>query len=198
VNGTAVRPGDSAGGSHVAIGDFGKLGGEMGGYAWVAGGTGTTFTAPQPCNESGCFRNTQGRLCTKGDIAPLACTGEGTPLLSCDWSANWGAMIGMNANLARGPWGAAAPAAVAVTFAGPPANYQLMAHVAGDPDNDIYCVAGYQSGQLIDAGHLRRKCWTGTGAPLAGFQNVDKIGLQVLSARGPISFDVCISDILVR
>ena len=106
----------------------------MGGYAWVAGGAGTTFSAPQSCNDSGCFRNTQGRLCTKGTIAPLACTGEGTPLLSCDWSPNWGAMIGMNANLARGPWGAAAPSAVAVTFAGPPAGYRLMAHVAGDPE----------------------------------------------------------------
>ena len=50
----------------------------------------------RPCNDSGCFRNTQGRLCAKGTIAPLACTGEGTPLLSCDWMSNWGAMIGLN------------------------------------------------------------------------------------------------------
>ena len=79
VNGTAGRPSasDSSGGSHVAIGDNGKLGGEMGGYAWVAGGAGTTFSAPQPCNDSGCFRNTQGQLCAKGTIAPLACTARG-------------------------------------------------------------------------------------------------------------------------
>ena len=198
VNGTAAGPGDSAGGSHVAIGDTGKLGGEMSGYAWVAGGTGASFTTPQPCNDSGCFRNTQGRLCAKGAIAALACTGEGTPLLSCDWAANWGAMIGMNANVARGAWGAAAPASVAVTFAGPPAPYQLMAHVAGDPENEIYCLAGYQSGQVVDAAQLEKKCWLGAGAPLRGFQQVDKIGLQVLSARAPTSFDVCVSDILVR
>jgi hypothetical protein len=198
VNGTAGGPGDSSGGSHVAIGDHGKRGGEMGGYAWVAGGTGTTFTTPQPCNDSGCFRNTQGRLCARGTIASLACTNEGTPLLSCDWAANWGAVIGMNANLARGAWGAAAPSAVAVTYAGPPARYQLMAHVAGDPDNEIYCLAGYQSGQMVDAAQLQKRCWTGAGAPLRGFQNVDKIGLQVLSARDPVSFDVCVSDIVVR
>jgi hypothetical protein len=198
VNGTAGSPNGSAGGSHVAIGDYGKLGGEMGGYAWVAGGTGTTFSTPQPCNDSGCFRNTQGRLCTKGVIAPFACTGEGTPLLSCDWSSNWGAMIGMNANLARGAWGAGAPAAVAVTFAGQPARYRLMAHVAGDPDSENYCLDGYQSGQVVDAAQLRTKCWTASGAPLRGFQNVDKIGLHVLAAHAPVAFDVCISDIMVR
>ena len=200
VNGTAGRPSasDSSGGSHVAIGDNGKLGGEMGGYAWVAGGAGTTFSAPQSCNDSGCFRNTQGRLCTKGTIAPLACTGEGTPLVSCDWMSNWGAMIGMNPNLARGPWGAAAPAAVAVTFAGPPAQYHLLAHVAGDPDTENYCLDGYQSGQVVEAGQLKTKCWTGGGAPLRGFQNVDKIGLHILAAQAPVAFDVCVSDILVR
>jgi hypothetical protein len=198
VNGTAGSSNGSAGVSHVAIGDYGKLGGEMGGYAWVAGGTGTTFSAPQPCNESGCFRNTQGRLCTKGAIAPLACTGEGTPLLSCDWSSNWGAMIGMNANLTRGAWGTGAPTAVALTFAGQPARYRLMAHVAGDPDEKNYCMDGYQSGQIVDAGQLRTSCWTASGTPLRGFHDVDKIGLHVLATHAPVAFDVCISDILVR
>ena len=94
--------------------------------------------------------------------------------------------------------GAAAPAAVAVTFAGPPAHYHLLAHVAGDPDTENYCLDGYQSGQVVEAGQLKTKCWTGGGTPLRGFQNVDKIGLHVLAAQAPVAFDVCISDILVR
>jgi hypothetical protein len=73
-----------------------------------------------------------------------------------------------------------------------------MAHVAGDPENEIYCLAGYQSGQVVDAAQLTARCWTGGGAPLRGFQNVDKIGLQILATTAPVSFDVCISDILVR
>jgi hypothetical protein len=198
VNGAAGRPSDAAGGHHVAIGDNGKLGGEMSGYAWVAGGTGTTFDTPRPCNTSGCFLNTQGQLCTKGGIAPLACTGQGTPLLSCDWSANWGAMVGMNANVARGAWGPAAPSAVAVTFAGQPAAYRLMAHVAGDPDSENYCLEGYRSGQVVGPGQLKTKCWTDSGAPLRGFENVDKLGLQILAAQAPVAFEVCISDIVVR
>jgi hypothetical protein len=195
VNGSAGQTVDD---SHVVIEDSGKLGGQMSGYAWVAGGAGTSFSTPQPCNKNGCFSNTQGRLCAKGTIAPLACTDLGTPQLSCDWASNWGGMIGLNANVAVAAWGAAAPSTVAVTFSGPSADYRLMAHVAGDPDAESYCIDGYQSGQVVEPRMLKTKCWSEGGAPLATFQTVDKIGLQVMAAETSVPIDVCISDIVAR
>jgi FecR protein len=195
VNGSAGQAVDNG---HVLIEDSGKLGGQMSGYAWVAGGAGTSFSTPQPCNKNGCFSNTQGRLCAKGTIAPLACTGLGTPQLSCDWAANWGGMIGLNANVAVTAWGANAPSAVAVTFSGPSADYRLMAHVAGDPDAESYCIDGYQSGQVVEPRMLKTKCWSEGGAPLANFQTVDKIGLQIMAAATAVPIDVCISDVVAR
>jgi FecR protein len=195
VNGSA---GPTVDDSHVVIEDSGKLGGQMSGYAWVAGGAGTSFTAPQPCTKNGCFSNTQGRLCAKGTIAPLACTGLGTPQLSCDWTANWGGMIGLNANLAVAAWGTNAPSTVALTFSGPSADYRLMAHVAGAPDAESYCIDGYESGQVVEPRMLKTKCWSDGGTPLTTFQTVDKIGLQIMAAETSVPIDVCISDIVVR
>jgi hypothetical protein len=195
VNGSA---GQGVADSHVVIEDSGKLGGKMSGYAWVAGGVGTSFTTPKACNQNGCFSNTQGHLCARGTIAPLACTGLGTPQLSCDWAANWGGMIGLNANLAVAAWGADAPSTVAVTFSGPSADYRLMAHVSGDPDAESYCIDGYQSGQVVEPRMLKKKCWSDSGVPLTTFQTIDKIGLQIMAAETAVPIDVCISDIAVR
>jgi hypothetical protein len=195
VNGSAGQTVDD---SHVVIEDSGKLGGQMSGYAWVAGGAGTSFSEPQPCNKNGCFSNTQGRLCAKGTIAPLACTGLGTAQLSCDWTANWGGMIGLNANVGVTAWGASAPSTVAVTFSGPSADYRLMAHVAGDPDAESYCIDGYQSGQVIEPRMLKAKCWSDGGVPLTTFRTVDKIGLQIMAAETSVPIDVCISDIVAH
>jgi len=197
VNGTAARAGD-AGNGHVVVGDNGKLGGDMTGYAWVAGGAGTAWSTPATCDRNGCFRNTQGRLCAKGTIAALSCTGRGTSQLSCDWATNWGAMIGLNANVAAGAWGAGAPSTVTLAFTGPPVVYRLTAHVAGDPDSESYCLDGYQSGQTIDAHALRTRCWNDSGEVLRDFQKVDRIGLELLAGEAPIAFDMCISDIVTR
>jgi len=47
-------------GSPVFIGQDGKLGGPMSGYAWVAAGREATIEAPSPCNDRGCFKQTKG------------------------------------------------------------------------------------------------------------------------------------------
>jgi FecR protein len=196
VNGAAGQPQRT---QHVAIEQNGKLAGPMSGYAWVAGGTGTSFTAPASCGPSGCFANPDARLCAKGNIAPLRCTGQGTPQLACDWASNWGGMIGLNPKSASVPWGSAAPSAVAITFSGPPAEYRLMAHVAGTPDKDVYCVERYEPGRFAQASDLKTACWSDAGVPLGSFQDVDKIGLQVMSAQGvAVPIDVCIDDIATR
>ena len=90
-------------GSPVFIGADGKLGGPMTGYAWVAAGPEASIAAPSPCNAQGCFKETHGQLCTRGSLPALRCTGQGTPNYSCNWDANWGAMIGMNPVLS-GSW----------------------------------------------------------------------------------------------
>ena len=184
---------------HVAIEQNGKLAGPLNGYAWVAGGSGTSFTTPASCGTNGCFANPDARLCAKGSIAPLRCSGQGTPQLACDWASNWGGMIGLNPSAAGAAWGSAAPSAVAVTFSGPPAEYRLMAHVAGTPDTEVYCVERYQSGAFAQARDLTTACWSDGGTPLSSFQDVDKIGLQVMSAQGrAVPIDVCIDDIATR
>lgn len=196
VNGSAGPP---ARNQHVAIEQNGKLAGPMSGYAWVAGGSGTSFTVPAACGPNGCFANPDARLCAKGSIAPLTCTGQGTPQLACDWASNWGGMIGLNPKAANRPWGSTAPSALAISFTGPPAEYRLMAHVAGTPETDVYCVERYESGQLTQAADLRTACWSDGGARLTSFQNVDKIGLQVMSAQGAtVPIDLCIDDIATR
>jgi hypothetical protein len=107
-------------------------------------------------------------------------------------------MLGLNANLAREAWGAMAPASLAVTFSGSPAVYRLMAHVAGAPDNQSFCVEDYHSGQAVDAPAFKSRCWSDSGESLTSYQGVDKIALQIMSADDPVPFDICISDIVVR
>ncbi len=182
----------------VIVGDYGKLSGPMNGYAWVAGAPTTTFTTPNPCNDRGCFQHTGGKLCAKGSIPALQCTGHGTAQYSCDWSSNWGAMIGMNPSASHTAWGASATGSLAFVYSGAPGSYQLTAHVAGDPDSKSYCLRNYRSGQVIKPSDLRTECWTSGGTPLGRFADVDSFGLLVGSANTPVAFDYCITGISAR
>ena len=174
------------------IADDGKLGGGLSGYAWIAGGTGTTWISPNPCNDQGCFKNTGGVLCAQGSIAALTCTSAS----SCDWDTNWGAMIGWNSTpVSHEAWGAAAPAGMAVTYAGGPGEYRLTAHMAGDPDSKVYCVERYVSGTVAAPSAFLSQCWANAGDVLPDFAGVDVLGLQIISAQAPIDFNICISTI---
>ncbi len=183
--GNSVRAGS------VTIGNDGKLTGAMTGNAWVAGGTGTTFKTPNPCNDDGCFKNTGGKLCTAGTIG--ACSGA-----SCNWTDNWGAQIGMD-TASKVAWGAAAPKALSITYTGGAGSYRLLAHVVGADEGDVYCLNDYVSGQFVDPSMLRARCWSQQpGGALPSFKNVDNLGLQVVSKADAVSFDYCISAIAVR
>jgi hypothetical protein len=182
----------------VLISGDGKLGGSMNGYSWVAGAQATDFTSPNPCNDTGCFRNTGGKLCAKGAIQALQCTGQGTAQYTCDWSSNWGAMIGMNPTAAHTAWGALATGSVAFTYAGGPGTYRLTAHVAGDPYSRSYCIRNYRSGSVVTANQFKTECWSNSGAALARFADVDSFGLMITSAETPVAFDYCISGISAR
>ena len=191
--GDAAAPADAApAGAPQQIADDGKLSGGLTGYAWVAGGTGTTWISPNPCNDQVCFTNTGGVLCAQGSIAALTCTSPS----SCDWDTNWGAMIGWNPTpVPHQAWGVAALVGIAVTYAGGPGEYRLMAHVAGDPDSKVYCVERYVSETVAPPSAFLSQCWANAGDVLPDFAGVDVLGLQLISAPAPIDFNICISAI---
>ncbi len=184
----------------VTIGTDGKLDGAASGYAWVAGSDYATIVSPQPCNTSGCFKNTGGQLCTKGSIAALACTGQGTAQLKCNWDKNWGLVLGMNTRHPVAPWGSDAPRSLSVSYGsiahgGSAGHFRLTAHVAGDPPSKQYCVDNYSSGAAVQARDLRSQCWFNSGEVLQSFDHVDTLGLMRVSENAPVSFDFCVTAI---
>jgi hypothetical protein len=179
-------------GTPQPIGEDGKLDGALTGYAWVAGGAGTTWISPNPCDSQGCFKNTGGALCAQGSIAPLTCTNPS----SCDWDTDWGAMIGWNPTpIEHQPWDATTTSAMVVNYTGGAGEYRLMAHLAGDLDSKTYCIENYAAGQVAAPANFVSECWTNTGTPLTDFSGVDTFGLQIISAQTPVDFDICISSI---
>ncbi len=184
--------------SRVLVGNYGKLSGPMGGYAWVAAGEAASITSPSPCNQSGCFRNTGGVLCAQGSLPALECAGQDTPEYDCNWSANWGAMIGLNPTGAHTAWGERAMTRLSFTYSGGPGTYRLTAHAEGDPPEQVYCIQNYQSGQEVTAEMFRTSCWNDSGTTLPSFADVDSFGLTIGSAETPVSFDYCISSVTAR
>ncbi len=182
-----------AGGTRVAFATDGKLSGGMEGYAWVAAGSAATVEAPHPCNREGCFRDVDGALCTRGSLPALTCTSPGS--WDCNYSENWGVMVGFNPAAEGVAWGSAAPQTVALRFGGGLGNYRLTAHVAGDPPEKAYCLEGYASGLPVEAGRLRSECWSGAGEPLPSFAVIDSLGLLLTSAKALVPFDFCVTDV---
>jgi len=186
--------------STVVIGNDGKLSGALNGYAWVAPGQQTTVAAPSPCNNHGCFKNTGGKLCTKGHINALTCTGQGTPQLNCNWDKNWGVVLGFNPTDPQGPWGTSAATSVAVNYTsttqgGTAGHYRLNAHLVGDPQTKQYCVDYYAPGATVKASDFKSQCWFNSGDQLPSFRTVDTIGLMRVSDFTPIDFDFCVTGI---
>jgi hypothetical protein len=186
----------------VTIGSDGKLEGVANGYAWVAASEGATVMEPNPCNQSGCFKNTGGQLCTKGSIAALACTGQGTPQYKCNWDKNWGLVLGFNVKQPAAPWGNEAPRSLSVSYnsvahGGSSGHFRLTAHVAGDPYAKQYCVDNYTPGASVQARDLKSQCWSSTGDALQDFSQVDTIGLLRVSENTPVAFDFCMTAVTV-
>ncbi len=187
-------------GRRVVIGNDGKLEGVANGYAWVAASDSATVYSPSPCNSSGCFKNTGGQPCTKGNIKALSCSGQGTSQFKCDWDKNWGVVLGFNTTQPSGPWGDTAPRMVSVNYtsvaqAGSAGHFRLNAHVAGDPYSKQYCIDYYTPGAVVQASDMKSQCWFGTGDTLKNFRQVDTIGLLRVSENTPVAFDFCVTAI---
>lgn len=186
----AAKKGDAR---RVFIANHGKLIGAMSGFAWVAGGEGTLFQVPNPCDEKSCFKGTDNALCARGTIPAVRCAGTGASASSCNWESDWGAKIGLDVGRPGERWGPAAPASFSIEYTGGP--MRLTAHRASDPPGKDYCVDRYTSGAFVSAARFRSQCWLGQGEVLSDFESVDKVGLQIPSASDGIAFDYCISAI---
>ena len=187
----------------VTIGNYGKLAGALNGWAWVAPGEQTTVVNPNPCNNSGCFKDTGGKLCIKGHINALTCTGQGTSHTSCNWDKNWGVVLGLNTTDPQGPWGTSAPMKVAIGYTsavqgGTTGHYRLNAHLVGDPYSKQYCIDNYTPGAVVQASDFKSQCWFDTGDRLPSFRTVDQIGLLRTSEYGPVDFDFCVTSIIAE
>jgi hypothetical protein len=198
---TSLAAGPS--GRLVTIGNDGKLSGPLNGWAWVAGGEGASIAQPNPCNNSGCFKNTGGKLCSQGTIPALSCSGQGTPHYTCNWDKNWGVVLGMNTTHPQGPWGNDAPRAVTVNYSsvargGSAGHFRLNAHVTGDPYSKQYCVDNYTPGAPVRPSDMKTQCWFGAGETLSSFARVDQIGLLRSSENAPVAFDFCVTAISVE
>jgi hypothetical protein len=184
----------------VTIGNDGKLEGVASGYAWVAPSKGASITSPNPCNPSGCFKNTGGQLCTKGKIAALVCSGQGSAQYKCNWEENWGMVLGFNTMNPPGPWGSVAPRSLAVQYnsvaqGGSSGHFRLTAHIAGDPYAKQYCVDNYTPGAAVLARDMKSQCWFGAGDVLPNFNQVDTVGLMRVSENVSIDFDFCVTGV---
>jgi len=156
------------------------------------GQDGDTRGAGRLHHSQGCFKDTGGSLCAQGSIAALACTSAS----ACDWDTNWGAMIGWKSTpIEHQPWGTAATSGIAVNDSGGTAEYRPMVHVAGDPDSKVYWVENCVAGRVAVPSDFLSQCWSNSGDVLPDFGVVDTFGLQFISTRTAIDFDVCISAI---
>jgi hypothetical protein len=178
--------------SPVFVANHGKLVGAFNGFAWVAGSEGTRIDMPDPCNERGCFRGTDGVLCARGTVAAVSCSGAHSD--ACRRAA-WGVKIGLDVRRDGGPWGSGAQRYVAIEYRGAK-RPRVAAHRAGDGDRE-YCVDGYRSGELVRAEQFRMECWQDGGDVLAGFDGVDKFILELPAPDEATAFDYCITAIRV-
>lgn len=187
----------------ITIGNNGKLEGAANGWAWVFPSRGATIATPQPCDKTGCFKDTGGRLCTKGSIQALSCTGKGTPQFKCNWEDNWGMVLGFNTHEPAGAWGPTAPGRVAIDYSSVPqggsgGHFRLTAHVVGTPYSKQYCVDNYSPGAVVQPQDMKTECWFGSGESLSSFQQLDTIGLLRVSENVPVAFDFCVTAIAVE
>lgn len=185
----------------------GKATGAMSGYAYVALGSLDKVTSPTcgaaeitnaiPC-ASGTTWAADTTLCVTGSIPAL----PASPV-DADYKANWGLSIGINATDPATGGLNQAHSSIAFTFTGAPAGATLQAQVQVGASTYCYdglvpASAAVTSGIAIPLTSFRTACYGTTGAALtaASVPNIDKIALQVTSAKTAITVtSLCISGI---
>jgi hypothetical protein len=178
--------------TQVFVANHGKLVGAFNGFAWVAGSENTRFEMPNPCNESACFRGTDGLLCARGEVSARSCSGSRIDVCRHE---SWGVKIGLDLRREGGPWGSGAKRYVAIEHRGAK-HLRLAAHWAGDGPRE-YCIDDYASGELVPAERFRVDCGGDGGVVLSGFEGVDKLALELPATDQAAGFDYCITAIHV-
>jgi hypothetical protein len=179
----------------VTLGPDGQLSGGMTGFAWLAGGAGTTISGAATHEAFTRLVLESGQLCARGTVAALRCVNEDTPQARCNWDRNWGVAIGLNVKADGKAWGEAAAGAIAVEFHGRSSNYRLITHRNGDPDEKIFCVENYKSGQIARPSMFKSQCWADQGDTLPDFKSVDQFNLQFASGMAYVAFRYCITGV---
>ena len=179
----------------VGFGPDGQLSGGMTGFAWLAAGAGTTVAGVDPREAFTRLAPESGQLCAGGTVAGLRCVNEETPRVRCNWDRNWGVAIGLNVKADGKAWGDAAADAIAVEFHGRSSSYRLLVHRSGDPDEKIFCVENYKSGQIVKPAMFKSQCWADEGETLPDFKSVDQFNLQFPSGMAYVAFRYCITGV---
>lgn len=181
----------------VVFGASGQLDNGFTGDTWVAGGDGTSFSTPASWDARAHLRPEAGLLCASGTVAGLVCVNEGVPQMHCNWDRNWGVAMGWHTRADHKAWGDEAAGAIAVEFRGRSASYRLNAHRKGDPNEKMYCIENYKSGQVVRPSMFKSECWFDRGDTLADFQQVDLFNLHFPSGMRYVAFRYCIAGITI-
>lgn len=187
-----IKPGPR----RLTVGSDGRLIGPEPGSIGAIGGEATRFSFPPNAMPNNLYLE-EGALCTRGKIAALKCRDEKIPTMRCDWDSNWGVLIQWRPRDGQ-VWGNQASSNVALEYRGKTSSYRLVAHRQGDPDDRVFCVENYRSGERVSPSHFSLNCWTGGGAHLPDFSKVDYFSLQVNSQETAQRFRFCISAIDLR
>lgn len=187
-----IKPGPR----RLTVGSDGRLAGREPGTLNAIGGVATIFSFPPTAQANNLYLE-DGALCTRGRIAALKCQDERIPTMRCDYDSNWGVLIQWRPREGQ-VWGNQAASSVALEFRGKTSSYRVVAHREGDPDDRVFCVENYRSGQSLTPSHFSLNCWAGGGAQLRDFTKVDYFSLQVSSAEAAQRFRFCISAIDLR
>ncbi len=138
-----IKPGPR----RLTVGSDGRLSGVEPGSLGAIGGLATTFFYSPHALSDNMYLD-DGALCTRGRIAALNCNDEKIPNMRCDWKTNWGALVQWRPRDGQA-WGNHAASSISLEYRGRSGPYRLVAHRQGDPDDLMYCLDGYRSGQRV-------------------------------------------------
>ena len=178
----------------------GKAQGAMVGYGWVASGSSDPITDPTcgatkatistatPCAADPNW-SSPSSLCVSGTIPAL-----GTPP---DYTANYGIVVGVNANDPSGTLGTAFTSMTMAASGLPTGTVRAQVHVKGDPDSTSYCMT--YSASAMTLAKFATDCYNPTPLlliPAASIANIDKVSLEAVSGAAAVTVaSMCITGI---
>jgi hypothetical protein len=175
----------------------------MVGYGWVASGssdsitdptcgaTKATITTAAPCAADPNWSSTSS-LCVSGSIPALPATPT-----QADYNANYGIVVGVNANDPSGTLGKAFTTMTMTATGLPTGIVRAQVHVLGDPDSNSYCMT--YSASAMTLAKFAVDCYATAPTqliPAASIANIDKVSLEAVSGQTAVTVtSMCITGI---